>query len=217
MTLKEKIVDNLRNLIIEGEYKPGEHLTEARLCERFGVSRTPVREALNQLETEGFVTITPEAGARVIELTIKDISAIYDVLIVLEGLAGRLGASVFDNLKIDKLEEYHLLMERAAVERNADLLYRLNNQFHWLITESSGNTYLIDMRDNFRSLVDRFARLNPHVPGQIDTTLREHREIIRALKNRNPALTEFLIKEHLEGAKERLLAYLRQLLVSDDS
>lgn len=215
MTLKEKIVENLRNLIVEGEYRPGEHLTEIRLCERFGVSRTPVREALNQLEKEGFVTITPEAGARVIELTIRDISDIYDILIVLEELAGRLGTRAFDNQKIDKLEEYQLMMEKAAVEKNAELLYDLNNQFHWLITESSRNAYLIDIRDNFRGLVDRFARLNPHVPGQIESTLREHRQIISALKAHNPALTGFLIKEHLQGAKERLLAYLRQFLVSE--
>jgi len=85
--LSEAVAIELRRAIARGEYRPGERLTEAALCERFKVSRTPVREALRELEAEGLVTITSNLGASVVKLTLEDMNHIYDMLIVLEGTA----------------------------------------------------------------------------------------------------------------------------------
>src|SRR5271157_233045 len=210
MNLKQKIILNLRDTIIKGEYTPGTHLVESELCARFKVSRTPVREALNQLEKEGFVRITPEAGAHVVELSLDDVSHIYDVLIVLEGAASRLACSRIKNEQIGKLEEYNFLFEKSLVRRNAELLFELNNRFHWLITSETGNTYLMEMRTNFRGLIDRIAHIFPHIPGQMEATIADHRQIIFALKGRNPSLVEFVMREHLETAKKHLMAYLHE-------
>lgn len=210
MTIKQNILRDLRNAIASGEYKPGERLTEVSLSRRFKVSRTPVREALNQLEKEGFIKITPDIGAKVVKLSLRDISDIYDMLIALEGLASRLAANQLTNEQINKLEEYHMMMVRAAGEENLDLVFELNIQFHWLITEAANNSYLMDVRTNLRKLVDRFANISHLIPGQYEATLTEHRKIIDAFKGRTPALAEFLTKEHLEGAKKRLLNYLRE-------
>jgi DNA-binding GntR family transcriptional regulator len=208
MNLKEKTITELRNSILKGEFGPGERLTEALLSARFQVSRTPIREALNQLEKEGFVKITPAAGARVVKLSLKDTFDIYDILIVLEGAASRLACPLIDKDQVNKLEEYQLLFEKALREGNEELLFDLNTQFHWLITEATKNSYLIEMRTNFRRLVDRIARIFPHVPGQCEETLLWHRKIIDALKARNPALAEFVMKEHLGDAKKKLAEYL---------
>jgi len=209
MNLKEKTIAELRNSILKGEFGPGEHLTEALLSARFKVSRTPIREALNQLEREGFVKITPAAGARVVKLSLKETLDIYDILIVLEGAASRLACPLIQGDQLDKLEEYQLLFEKALKERNEDLLFDINIQFHWLITQATKNFYLIDMRTNFRRLVDRIARIFPHVPGQCDETILWHRKIIDALKARNPALAEFVMREHLGNAKKNLAEYLQ--------
>jgi DNA-binding GntR family transcriptional regulator len=210
MSIKASILRELRNAIARGEYRPGEHLTESSLSRRFNVSRTPVREALNQLEKEGFIKITPDVGAKVVELSLKDISDIYDMLIALEGLASRLATMQLTNEKIRKLEEYHVMMVKAAGERNLELIFELNIQFHWLITEATNNPYLIEVRTNLRKLVDRFASISHLIPGQYEATLTEHRKIIDAFKGQNPALADFSNREHLEGAKKRLLDYLRE-------
>lgn len=208
MNLKEKTIVELRNSILKGEFDPGMHLTEALLSERFKVSRTPIREALNQLQKEGFVKITPAAGARVVKLSLKETFDIYDILIVLEGAASRLACPLIRDDQLDKLEEYQILFEKALKEKNDDLLFDLNIQFHWLITEATKNSYLIEMRINFRRLVDRIARVFPQVPGQCEETIVWHRKIIDALKARNPALAEFVMREHLGNAKKRLAEYL---------
>jgi DNA-binding GntR family transcriptional regulator len=207
---KERIIRELRTAIVRGEYKPGEHLIEMALCGRFKVSRTPVREALNQLEKEGLVKITPAVGARVVTLSPDEIMEIYDLLIVLEGASSRLACPHITEEQIDKLEEYNTLFENAMPKRNAALLFQLNVQFHWLITEATRNSVLIDLRMNFRRLVDRISRIFPDIPGQCEATLSEHRQIIEALRSRNPALAEFIMREHLEGAKRHLYDYLRE-------
>jgi DNA-binding GntR family transcriptional regulator len=208
VNLKEKIVTGLRNAILQGEYRPGERLAEIALCKRFQVSRTPVREALHQLEKEGFLRITPAAGARVVKLSLKETLDIYDILIILEGTSCRLAASQIALNQINKLEEYNLLFEKAMDQRNVELLFDLNTSFHWLITEATKNTYLVDMRLKFRRLLDRISRRFPYVPGQCDETLTWHRKIIHALKVQNPALAEFVMREHLENAKKNLFGYL---------
>ena len=210
MSLKEKIIREFRKAIVNQEYKPGEHVTEAALCERFKVSRTPVRESLNQLEKEGFIKIVPGAGAKVVKLSLKETLDIYDILIILEGASARLACLKIADDQILKLEEYNFLFEKAKDRDNTELLFELNARFHWLITEATSNTYLIDMRANFRLLVDRIARLFPGIPGQCEATLVEHKNIIDALKSKNSAMAEFAMKEHLEAAKRALQEYLRE-------
>ncbi len=174
------------------------------------MSRTPVREALNQLEREGFVKITPAAGARVVALSVDEIMNVYDLLIILEGASSRLACPNIPEGQIRKLEEYGLLFEEAMPKRNEDLLFQINAQFHWLITEATRNDYLIDLRMNFRRLVDHISRIFPRIPGQCEATLSEHRQIVEALRGRNPALAEFVMREHLEGAKNHLYEYLQK-------
>lgn len=211
MNLKNRIITNLRDAIVMGEYKPGEHLTEVSLSRRFKVSRTPIREALNQLEKEGFVKIIPDIGAKVVNLSLKDALDIYDLLIVLEGAACRLASLRINDEQINKLEEFNFLFEKAIGNKNIDLIFQLNFNFHWLITEATKNAYLIEIRANFRRLVDRIARIFPLIPGQPGATLSEHRQIIDALKARNPGLAEFIMREHLENAKNHLVEYLNKI------
>jgi DNA-binding GntR family transcriptional regulator len=209
MNLKKKVIRGIREAILNKEFQPGEPLREFALCERFGVSRTPVREALQQLEREGFVYINPGAGAKVAKLSIKEILKIYDVLIVLEGAACKLACSDITKDEIAKLDEYNFLFEKAMDQANNDLIYEINANFHWLITEATRNSYLVDLRSNFRRLVNPITRFFPLIPGQHSATLEDHGKIIEALKVGNPAMAEFVMKEHLEKAKRNLERYLQ--------
>jgi len=208
----------LRDAIARGEYKPGQRLSEPALCDRFKTSRTPIREALRYLEKEDLVKITPNAGARVIKLSIKDASDIYDMLIALEGTACRLACSQIKAEEIRKLEEYEFSMLSAANEKNYDLLTQLNEQFHWLITESTGNSYLIKIRADFRRLVNPIGRFSAEIPEQLERTFEEHPKIVEAIKKRNSALAEFMAREHLENAKKFFLSYASQIgMFRDDN
>ena len=210
MSIKQNIFRQLRDSIRKGEYKPGERLIEENLARRFKVSRTPIREVLNQLEKEGFIRITPNAGAEVVTLSLKDIADIYDIVIMLESLASRLAADKLTSDQINKLEEYQLLIINAAGRENFTLVFELNLKFHYFIMEATENYYLIDTHRNFDSLLYQTARILADVPVQWEATIDEHRKIIDALKTKNPALAEFLTKEHLEGVKTRLLDFLRK-------
>jgi DNA-binding GntR family transcriptional regulator len=99
-------------------------------------------------------------------------------------------------------------MRKAVGENNLDLVTHLNTQFHRLITESTKNSYLIEIRGNSRRLLDRVGQVNAIVPGQNEATLQEHQRMIDAFKARNAALAEYVCKEHLESARKRLLEYL---------
>ena len=206
--IRKKIILDLREAIIKGEYPPETHLVENDLCARFKASRTPVREALAQLEKEGFVRIVPGSGTHVTKLSIEDVAHIYDLLIVLEGAASRLACKQISEEHLDKLEEYNFYCEKSLKDHNGDLLFELNDRFHWLITSATGNSYLMEMRSNLRALVNRASRIFLYIPGPRETTIAEHRQIIGALRSHNPSLAEFLTREHLENAKKLVVTYL---------
>ena len=207
MNLKKKIIRDVRNSILNQEYKPGERLKEPLLCERFKVSRTPVREALNQLEKEGFIKIIPGVGAKIIKRSLEETLKIYDVLIILEGAASRLACPQIGNDQVEKLEEYNFLFEKAIDQNNNELTFELNAQFHWMITEATANPHLIEMRANIRRLTDVITRIFPSIIGQLSETLFWHQQIVNSFKSKNPALAEFMMREHLENAKKKLQKY----------
>ena len=215
MALKETIIRDLRNGIINGEIKPGEHITEHSICRRFGVSRTPAREILRQLEQEGLVKINPNSGARVPEFSIKDISDVYEVLIIFEGAAARFACSQITDEEIRKLKDCQFMMEKTSSQKNLDLVFELNIKFHTLITEFTKNPYFIGIRKNFEPLVNRFARLAKFIPTNLEKILKDHPKIIDAMTKRNAPLAEFLARDHMEDAKTHMLSYIQDLQKRD--
>ena len=208
MRLKERVVRDLRNAVMKGRYAPGQRLVEADLCARYKVSRTPIREALNQLQTEGLVTITPGSGAKIASLSRKNVFDVYDMLIIVESAASRLASGPITDEQIAKLEEYGFLFERAISENDHELIFQLNLRFHWLITEATDNPYLINTRLNLRSLINRISRIFPQIPGQCLASIEDHKGIVEALKAHKGRLAEFAMCEHLEAAKQRLMNHL---------
>jgi DNA-binding GntR family transcriptional regulator len=203
------VADCLKSDIARGQLEPGQRLVEIRLCERFGVGRTKIREALKTLETEGFVKIIPNIGALVLELSQKEIEQIYDLIGTLEGLAVRVSTPHIAEEEIDELER--LVQE---MEASGDLLkfFHWNMKFHTFLDQLSENSRLVKFNQNIRAQANRISLRSFYNPGQINASLKEHRRILSAIKKRDPAKAEKAIRKHYLQSKNRLVKYLNKSL-----
>lgn len=194
-----------RQLIVDQEVAPGENLTETRLVELTGVSRTPVREALQRLEADGFVTRASGRGYIVAELSEQDMVNVYQVRTVLEGLAAHAAADSITRAGLGQLEDLYETMENAREAQDDKQLGYLNSQFHRAIAEASGNTYLVTMLDGIYDVFERFRPRALQQPGRRDSAAREHGSIIRALRSGDAERAKQIAEQHVSGAlKTRL-------------
>jgi DNA-binding GntR family transcriptional regulator len=206
---QNSIVKDLKKEIARGKMEPGQRLTEVSLCEKYKVGRSKVREALRRLEAEGFVQIIPNTGAVVKELAQKDIEQIYDLMGVLEGLAVRVAAPLVSQNDIDQIEEFVEKMEEA--ENEYDFFY-WNFRFHSFLDSLSQNERLIKYNENLRDQAARISLRSIYNPGQVRASFREHRNIVDAIKERNPVKAEKAIREHYLRSKDRLIKYFSRSL-----
>jgi DNA-binding GntR family transcriptional regulator len=207
--VRVNIADGLKSDIARGHLVPGQRLVEIRLCERFGVGRTKIREALRTLETEGFVRIIPNIGALVLELSQKEIEQIYDLIGTLEGLAVRVATPHIAEKEINEIET---IVE--GMEESGDLLkfFHWNMKFHTFLDELSENSRLVKFNQNLRAQANRISLRSFYNPGQIKASLKEHRQILSAIKERDPAKAEKAIRKHYLQSKNRLVKYLNKSL-----
>jgi DNA-binding GntR family transcriptional regulator len=196
MKHKEKrkdIVDILKEEITGGGLSPGQRLVEAQLNERFGFTSYKIRQALRQLEAEGFVKVIPNVGAMVSELSQKDIEHSYDLMAVLEGLSVR-EATPF--ITANHLQELELVVDRMETVDDPLLFYRLNDEFHSLIASLSENERLIRFADNLRIHLRRFGSEVFYNPVQRGASRKEHRKIFEAIKEAKSEKAERLVRDH---------------------
>ena len=206
--LREKIADIIRTDIIRGVYRNGERLVEPKLAKTLGISRTPIREALRQLEGEGFIEIVPRRGAVVKELTIKDIDDLYAIKANLEGLAAR-QATV--NLTDDQIEILININKkfRDYSEKNPgvpDEHHKDNIDFHNVFIAASGNEKLVDILDGMSKNFQRLKSMLMSDAGRAANAVKEHKKIIDAFISRDPDLAEKTVREHINSGWE----YLKQ-------
>ena len=133
------------------------------------------------------------------------------MLIILESGAARIAASRINDHEIIKLEEFQFAMEKAINGNRVEITIVLNNEFHRLITAFWKSSHL-DFQANFWRLAERIIRMAPLVPGQLQATLKQHRDIIEALKGRDPSAVGLRVEEHFEATRKRLLEYLRPFI-----
>ena len=204
------IRETLREAILDSQLQPGERLREEELASYFGVSRTPVREALQVLRAEGIVEIIPNQGARVATLTTDDILALYLVREVLEGLAARLSAS---RMKPDQKQQLLQILDEmeAATARNApDEMQVLNLRFHAQLRKAAGNSYLNRFLEQVEHAVRRFGRTTFYYPGRMESSTNEHRMISEAVLASDPATAEQVAIDHMRAARRIRLQMLME-------
>jgi DNA-binding GntR family transcriptional regulator len=198
LTLRERILETIRDAIIKGALKPGEKVAEPELAERFGISRTPIREAFRQLESEGYLTVIPRKGAVVTSFSQKDVEEFYAIKSILEGYAARRACENLSPKEVEKLEAINSKLQQLADIEDVKQFFKVHNDFHELFIKAASNEKLSEMID---SLVSRFQRLrlaSLSLPGRMKISVEEHAKIIDAFRKKNPAMAEKLVRKNAE-------------------
>jgi DNA-binding GntR family transcriptional regulator len=206
-SLRERIVARLRQAIITGDLPPNARLVEPELAEKLRVSRTPLREAIRQLEAEGFVTTIPRVGSFVSEVTPQDAEELYTLRVVIEGLAARQAAESSDPAKRRLLET--MLQELAGRLGDFRRYHEISGQFHDTIAALSGNRRLQAIYQGLSQHVSRMRVLSNAVRGRPAISLRGHRQIVAAIIAGRGAEAERLMRAHIEGALKVLRPRVR--------
>lgn len=209
-TLREKILESIREAILKGQLKPGEKVAEPELAERFGISRTPIREAFRQLESEGYLTVIPRKGAVVAELSEQDIEEFYAIKSVLEGFAARMAALKMSDKEIEKLESINEKLEQLAQQGDVKTFFRVHNEFHELFIRASGNSKLADLIDQLVMKFNRSRMASLALPGRMEISVNEHRKIIQAFKDRDSDKADNLVKKTAAYGAQVLIQSIAQ-------
>ena len=213
-TLREKIVEVLREAIIRQKIRPGERITELEVAERFGISRTPIREAFRQLESEGFLTIVPRKGAVVSDIKEQDIKDFYEIKGVLEGYAARRAVERMTEKDIVRLEQFNIEIEECAKRQDVSGMTRAHNAFHELILETCGNRKIQQV---VAGLVRQFLRFRFYVASlvHVQEILREHAEIVAAIRSGDGDRAEACMKINAQLGLEVMLKEFSSVYTSE--
>jgi DNA-binding GntR family transcriptional regulator len=216
--LRDRIAEMVRESIIDGRIRPGERLAEPDLASRLGVSRTPLREALLQLDSEGFVVVTPRRGAVVSDLSIDDARETYLVKGALECLAARLACERITEEELESLRDNNERMGQMATARNRDnrRLLQLNSEFHATICAASGVEKLIQYVHILRSQTLRYNYIYLSVLSHLSASVREHARILEALARRDGEAAEGAVRAHEDAARVALCSYMEQHTSHED-
>lgn len=210
-SLGSQIFARVREDILSGVYQQGAELKEATLGAKLGVSRTPVREALRQLELEGLVEIIPNRGARVTGISQKDINDIYLMRSRLEGLAARLAAEHIREDAIAEMEEVVLLSEFHLTHSKRDQMVKLDGRFHEIMYHASGSRMLEHVLTDFHHYVKQARFTSMKTRNRAEESVREHKAILEAIKNRDADQAEKLANEHIWHVIENLASCFEEM------
>ena len=206
--LSQKVYRVLKTEIIKGSLKPGTKLLEGKIAEEMEVSRTPIREALRELAAEGFVKISPNQGVVVSNASIEDVQEVLQIRGVLEGLAARLAAKIINKEEIKELDKYLKQMEYYSNKDDALALSEMDAEFHELILGICENNRLIQIRKNLSDQAHRYRIRSLSIPGRLKYSLKEHREIVEALKRKDAEQADKLSQKHIENVLENILTHI---------
>lgn len=206
VSLHIKVFREIENAILDGSLKRNEALTEARLCGELGVSRTPVREALRQLELEGLVKTVPNKGAVVVGFTQKDIEDIYTIRMYIEGLAARWAAeNIKDESKKALTEITHL--QEFYLDKGDNLqIWLLDSRFHEVIYNACGSRPLKQILTQSHNFIQKSREISIKSEGRAEAAVNEHRLILNAILAGKPDESELLAKQHIQNAKISMLS-----------
>ena len=200
--LYEDVAEKLREQIFAHELAPGSWLDEQNLAAAFGISRTPMREAIKVLASEGLVTTKMNKGAYVTEVDRRDLEQIFTVLSLLEGQAAKETAMKATEDQLTQLDNLHHRLEKAAADRDTGQFFEINVKFHELIQEIAGNKWMNGVIEDLRKVLKLQRRDSLTRSGRLLSSLVEHREILQAILKRDPQAAELAMRTHLARGLE---------------
>jgi DNA-binding GntR family transcriptional regulator len=205
----DRVTESLREQILSGTIATGAWLGEVALAREFGVSRTPIREALKRLLAEGLLTQTPSRGLVVASVSIEDLQALYSVREALEGVAARACADRGDSNLVTLLRANVEAMTIAARRGSSDELTHMNHQFHVLLRQGANNVYLDKFLTEIDHRLSQFRQTTYELLGRADEAIGEHLALVDAISRRDPISAEAAALTHQRNARE---ARVRRLI-----
>ena len=204
-SLRGKVFIQLQNDILNGLYQHGDNLIETKLSEELGVSRTPVREAIRQLELEGLVQSIPNKGAIVKGISAQDIEDIYTIRMLIEGLAARWAAEKINDEELKELREAVDLEEFYTLKNDVSHLLLFDSRFHDIIFKASKSKPLMHTLSTFHHYVQRARNISLNNPERARLVLEEHKAILQAIMEHDAEKAEKLTTLHVRNASLNLL------------
>ena len=202
--LYEDVAESLRQRIFSRELAPGSWIDELKIAQAYGISRTPLREALKVLATEGLVTMKVRRGAYVTEVSDQDLAEVYHLLSLLESDAASVVAARASDAQLAELQALHQELEAAALpgQQDREQFFRINERFHMRVLEMADNRWSRQMVADLRKVM----KLNRHnsllKAGRIDESLAEHRQVMAALARRDAAAAMASMQTHFRNGLE---------------
>jgi|YelNatPaOPRAMG01_1025707.scaffolds.fasta_scaffold89749_2 DNA-binding GntR family transcriptional regulator len=209
-SLKDCVMEYLRQEMESGNLKPGERINEKEICQKLGISRTPIREALIQLEREGFVEISPRKSIRVKKLSLKEIEDIYNVVGTLEAEAAEQACDSLSPEDILKMEEGYEQMAQALANDDFRKYIDINLELHNVHLRLCGNTVLQQIVNQLKKRLYDFPRILLKIPEWEEKCMQEHQQLIQFFKEKNkPAIKDLIKNKHwgFEDNRKFILVY----------
>lgn len=205
--LYQEVAARLRERIYAQDLPPGVPIDEQSLAEEFGISRTPMREALKVLHAEGLVVLEPRRGCFVTELDRQDIDEMFPLMALLEGRCAYEAVRKANDIDIQKIEELHNELEKSAAEGDVEKYFDLNCEFHELVQEMAKNKWLERTTKDLRKFLKLMRGRQLYLPGRLQQSLAEHRMLLAAFQSHNYAAAEKIMHDHLINQRTALLEY----------
>ncbi|MBT0961058.1 GntR family transcriptional regulator [Denitromonas iodatirespirans] len=204
MALYQEVAERLRERIFAHELKPGAWIDEQALTEHYGISRTPLREALKVLASEGLVTLKPRRGCYVTEISERDLDEIFTVMGLLEGQCARDATVQANAADLKALERIHADLEAAAAGGDINGFFEANQSFHHQVQTIADNRWLLHVIDDLRKVIKLSRHHSLFSEGRLEQSLTEHRRILKAMLARDADEAELAMREHIASGRKAL-------------
>lgn len=200
--LYEEVAERLRQRIFAHDLPPGTWVDEQALATEFGISRTPMREALKVLASEGLVTLKPRRGCYVTEVSERDLDEIFAIMALLEGQCAGEATRRADAPALDRLAAIHAELERHAIDKDIDAFFDANQAFHRELQQIAGNRWLVQIIEDLRKVLKLQRHDSLFLEGRLQASLDEHAAILSAVAAGDASQAEALMRAHLTQGRE---------------
>lgn len=211
MPQREHAYHKIRDAISYGELKPGERLIEKRLCEIFNLGRTPLREALSQLQIEGYLDFIPRKGLTISKMSVNGVKEIYDVLAALEGYATKIATKYLNEKDMNELKLIQDNLKKALNLNDQKKWLDKNALFHDYLVKASGNNFLHTLINNLRSRIHRYRLISIAIPDSLEHYFRAHEEILMAISRKDGRRAGKVMQDHVLGVAKRLTDFMHRI------
>lgn len=214
--IRDKVYNYLKNAILNGEYGSGERLIERELADKLKISRTPIREALFRLESQGFVKTVPRKGVIVSEISFEMVMEVFTILSSLQVLAVKLA---IQKLNSDSLQVVSKLIEKIEAFLNgekAEDASLLHMEIYDILFKTANSPKLSEIIQGLQEYIRAFANTGYEIPGRMKESMKEHLEVLQAVQRKETELAEYLTKIHLEKSRRAYMEVMEETLAEQN-